>query len=453
MVKLKKGPKKPVVVAVSGYFNPLHVGHLEMIERAKKLGDKLVVIVNNDRQVALKGRVPFMPEADRVKIIKALHDVDEVILAIDDYKWPNGEIPVIKSLAKVKPDIFANGGDRLNIVNVPEFDICQKLNIKLVDGLGKKIRASSEIIARAARRKIQRARRTAKAVKKFMKKTLSLIGALALVVAAALAGFYYIHRHQAPVYKLILRAEKTIKIPEGLTNKDIASYLAKTGPWTSADFLRIVGSAQAHISASTATASPDFVRQYDFLADRPQGASLEGYLFPDTYRVYASSTVADIAAKMLANFDAKLTPQLRADIKSQGKTIYDILIMASIIEKEAAINYQTKDNHDAKIISGIFWRRLRAGQALQSDATLSYILQDNKAQHSGADLTIDSPYNTYKYQGLPPGPIGNPGLLAIEAAIYPIASQYNYFLTTNEGVVVYAQTYAEHLQNKYKYLP
>jgi cytidyltransferase-like protein len=165
MVKLKKGPKKPVVVAVSGYFNPLHVGHLEMIERAKKLGDKLVVIVNNDRQVALKGRVPFMPEADRVKIIKALHDVDEVILAIDDYKWPNGEIPVIKSLAKVKPDIFANGGDRLNIVNVPEFDICQKLNIKLVDGLGKKIRASSEIIARAARRKIQRARRTAKAVK------------------------------------------------------------------------------------------------------------------------------------------------------------------------------------------------------------------------------------------------------------------------------------------------
>jgi cytidyltransferase-like protein len=150
MSKPIKSRKYPVVVAVSGYFNPLHVGHIEMIQRAKKLGDKLVVIVNNDKQVALKGRVPFMSETDRVKIIKALRDADEVILAIDDYKWPNGEIPVIKTLAKVRPDIFANGGDRHSIVNVPEYDICQKLGIKLVDGLGKKIRASSEIIARAA---------------------------------------------------------------------------------------------------------------------------------------------------------------------------------------------------------------------------------------------------------------------------------------------------------------
>lgn len=142
--------KKPVVVAVSGYFNPLHVGHIEMIQKAKKLGDKLVVIVNNDKQVALKGRVAFMSEKDRMLIIKALRDVDEVVLAVDDYKLPSGEVPVIKSLAKVKPNIFANGGDRHNIINVPEFDICQKLNIKLVDGLGKKIRASSEMIARAA---------------------------------------------------------------------------------------------------------------------------------------------------------------------------------------------------------------------------------------------------------------------------------------------------------------
>lgn len=147
--------RRPVVVAVSGFFNPLHVGHLDMIHKAKRLGDKLVVIVNNDRQAMLKGRVPFMPEKDRLKIIRALRDVDEVILAIDDYKLANGEVPIIKSLAKLKPDIFANGGDRHNITNVPEYPICQKLGIKMVDGLGKKIRASSQLIARAAALKMQ----------------------------------------------------------------------------------------------------------------------------------------------------------------------------------------------------------------------------------------------------------------------------------------------------------
>jgi len=147
--------KKPVVVAVSGYFNPLHVGHLEMIERAKKLGTKLIVIVNNDKQVALKGRVPFMPEKDRLKIVRALRDVDQVRLAIDDYRLPNGEVPVIKTLAKLKPDIFANGGDRKNLANVPEYDICRKYGIKMVDGLGKKIRASSEMIAKAVKLKGQ----------------------------------------------------------------------------------------------------------------------------------------------------------------------------------------------------------------------------------------------------------------------------------------------------------
>lgn len=157
MSNLKKSKKiikkKEVVVAVSGYFNPLHVGHLEMIKLAKKLGDKLVVIVNNDKQVSLKGRVSFMSEQDRVTIIKALRDVDRVVLAVDDYRWPDGEVPVIKTLAKVRPNIFANGGDRKNLANVPEYEVCQKYKIKMVDGLGKKIRASSTMIAEAAAKK------------------------------------------------------------------------------------------------------------------------------------------------------------------------------------------------------------------------------------------------------------------------------------------------------------
>lgn len=143
----QKNIKKKIKVAVSGYFNPLHVGHLEMIEKAKKLGDYLIVIINNDYQVKLKGSVSFMPEKDRVRIIKALREVDEVFLSVDKDKT------VCKSLSKIKPDIFANGGDRKNLNDVPEYKICQKLKIKMIDGLGKKIRSSSILIADAAEKK------------------------------------------------------------------------------------------------------------------------------------------------------------------------------------------------------------------------------------------------------------------------------------------------------------
>jgi len=145
--KSKIVKKKATGVAVSGYFNPLHVGHLEMIERARRLGDKLVAIVNNDFQVKLKGSVPFMNLKDRVKIVAALRDVDAVFVSIDRDKT------VCKSLAKLRPDIFANGGDRHSIGDVPEYPICQKYKIKMVDGLGKKIRASSLLIAEAAAKK------------------------------------------------------------------------------------------------------------------------------------------------------------------------------------------------------------------------------------------------------------------------------------------------------------
>jgi len=159
MPKSKKSAKKPVVVVVSGYFNPLHVGHLEMIEKAKKLGDKLITIVNNDYQVKLKGSVPFMSQVDRLKIVAALSDVDEVFLSIDR------DATVCKSLSKIKPDIFANGGDRHSIGDVPEYPICQEFNIKMIDGLGKKIRASSKMIAQATARKAKLAQATARKAK------------------------------------------------------------------------------------------------------------------------------------------------------------------------------------------------------------------------------------------------------------------------------------------------
>jgi len=136
---------KKTIVAVSGYFNPIHVGHLELFEEAKKLGDYLVVIINNDKQVGLKGSVPFMAIEDRVKIVEAIKWVDEVFVSIDQDKT------VRKSLEAIKPDIFANGGDRKNLNDIPEAEICEKLNIKLIDGCGKKIRSSSALIKNAAK--------------------------------------------------------------------------------------------------------------------------------------------------------------------------------------------------------------------------------------------------------------------------------------------------------------
>ena len=125
-------------VAISGYFDPIHVGHLEYIKEARKLGDKLIVIVNNNHQCILKKGKPFMDEKDRLVITSSLKDVDDVFLSIDKDKT------VCKSLEQIKPDIFANGGDRKNY-EIPESTICKKYNIQIIDGLGEKIRSSSDL--------------------------------------------------------------------------------------------------------------------------------------------------------------------------------------------------------------------------------------------------------------------------------------------------------------------
>ena len=130
--------KNKIRVAVSGYFDPIHVGHLEYLRMAKELGDSLVVIVNNNYQCKLKKGKHFMDENDRVEIVKALRFVDEVFLSIDKDR------SVCKSLEEIKPDIFANGGDRATS-EVPETPVCKKFNIKMVDGLGDKIRSSSSL--------------------------------------------------------------------------------------------------------------------------------------------------------------------------------------------------------------------------------------------------------------------------------------------------------------------
>ena len=125
-------------VAISGYFDPIHVGHLEYIELSKRMGDYLVVIVNNNHQCKLKKGKYFMDERDRIKIVESIKGVDEVFLSIDSDKT------VCKSLEKIKPDVFTNGGDRHN-QEIPESIVCKKYGIELLDGMGKKIRSSSDL--------------------------------------------------------------------------------------------------------------------------------------------------------------------------------------------------------------------------------------------------------------------------------------------------------------------
>jgi len=131
--------KEEIKVVVSGYFDPVHAGHIEYFKLAKQLGDKLIVILNNDEQAKLKKGKHFMPLQERKEILEAIKYVDEIFVSIDSDK------SVCKSLEKVKPDIFAKGGDRFSY-EIPEAETCRKLGIKIVDGVGKKIQSSSALV-------------------------------------------------------------------------------------------------------------------------------------------------------------------------------------------------------------------------------------------------------------------------------------------------------------------
>jgi len=172
----------------------------------------------------------------------------------------------------------------------------------------------------------------------------------------------------------------------------------------------------------------------------------EGYLFPDTYYFYKNTSIADVVKKMEDNFNGKITEDLKAEIKKQNKNLYDILKMASIVEREVI------SDEDRAIVAGIFWKRIKNNYPLESCATIAYILGKEKKQYSYEDTRVKSPYNTYINSGLPPTPIDNPGLSAIKAAIYPKITDYNFFLSAPDGRTIYAKTLEEHNANKVKYL-
>ena len=206
---------------------------------------------------------------------------------------------------------------------------------------------------------------------------------------------------------------------------------------------------------------------YQFLEDKPASADLEGFLFPDTYRIFKPSGNGEdeqtssgnaVIKKMLDNFQIKLPANAEAQAKAQGLSFYQALTLASIVENETGRNAITEEQKQAleaerKIVAGIFLNRLRAGIALESDATINYVTGKNEPSPSLADLKINSPYNTYKNRGLPPTPISNPSLSAIMAVLEPAKTEYFYFLHKQpSGEPVYSKTFEEHVQNKFKYL-
>jgi len=185
--------------------------------------------------------------------------------------------------------------------------------------------------------------------------------------------------------------------------------------------------------------------EYSILASKPRNLDLEGYLFPDTYRIFRDASVTDVVKKMLGNLEAKLTPQMKKDITDSGKTIHEVLTLASIVEKEVS------SDKDRKLVADIFYKRLKAGIALQADSTVNYVTGKSVSRASASDLEVESLYNTYQHRGLPPGPISNPSLSSIISAIYPTPNTYLYFLTTPSGEVIYNETFEGHVEDKNRY--
>jgi UPF0755 protein len=225
-------------------------------------------------------------------------------------------------------------------------------------------------------------------------------------------------------------SEVTVTIPEGYTKKQAADVMEHAGLLKAADYVAAVDSPQA---------------VPDFLSDRPAGAGLEGFLFPDTYRFAPQATAAQVVAAQLARFGEVVTPDLRARAANQKLTLYQAVVLASIIEREARFD------DDRPQIAAVFYNRLSIGMALEADATLLYARGATSGEVTAADKQSSSPYNTYANKGLPPGPICSPGLAAIRAALEPAQNDYLFYLTDKDGHAHFSRTLAEHQQKEIEF--
>ncbi|MEW9121321.1 MAG: endolytic transglycosylase MltG [Thermotaleaceae bacterium] len=223
---------------------------------------------------------------------------------------------------------------------------------------------------------------------------------------------------------------ETIKftIPEGFEFHQIVNRLEHNGLINRERFIQLAEEG-------------DF--NYPFLENIPKGKNrLEGFLFPDTYQVSKDATEEDILKKMLDRFNQVFIESYYQKANEMNMSINQVITLASIIEREAKIA------HERPLVSSVFHNRIEQKMLLQSCATVQYILGERKENLTLRDIEIDSPYNTYKYLGLPPKPIASPGKASIEAALYPEQTDYLFFVASKNGEHIFSKTYREHLNAK-----
>lgn len=246
------------------------------------------------------------------------------------------------------------------------------------------------------------------------------------------AGAYYLYKKTAPykAMKVIVTGKVstvTVSIPEGLTSHEIASILSKK---LEADSTKIID----------LTHNPNFISSVHL-----DGNSLEGYLYPDTYSFFWGASEEEILRVLVHEFHKKFSDSLKQIVTDKGWTVHKIMTLASIIEGEAILD------RERPIISAVYHNRLQQRIPLQADPTIQFIIPDGPRRLLKKDLAIDSPYNTYLYAGLPPGPVNNPGISSIRAAIHPADVDYIYFVAKGDDSHIFSKTLKEHLTAKAKF--
>jgi UPF0755 protein len=223
---------------------------------------------------------------------------------------------------------------------------------------------------------------------------------------------------------------RPVTFREGLTIRQMAAIFEERGFGTAAEFV-------------AAASKPGPIRELD-----PQARDLEGYLFPDTYTLPRRTTADELVTRMVARFEKALTPETREQAASRGLRLRELVTLASLVEKETA------KPEERPLVAAVYANRLKTGMGMQCDPTVIYALE-RAGRYSGnltrADLQFDSPYNTYRYAGLPPGPIAAPGQASLEAAANPAAVPYLYFVSRNDGSHAFATTLDEHNRNVFEY--
>jgi len=219
---------------------------------------------------------------------------------------------------------------------------------------------------------------------------------------------------------------RRITFPEGLTIVDMAKIYEQRGFGPAADFVGAAGNAR-------------LITEVD-----PQAPDLEGYLYPETYAIPRGTPAATLVGLMVDRFRAAYTSDLQAQAAAQGLTARQVVTIASLVEKETA------QDHERALVAAVYRNRMKIGMGMQADPTVIYALQ-KAGKYDGnirrEHLQFDSPYNTYKYSGLPPGPIASPRKASLEAALAPADVPYIYFVSRNDGTHVFASTLAEHNRN------